>query len=369
MSDILAKLHVIEHDGIRQFLYPLYANLNRELRRQIDDGIYTLADEAGTALPTRIVLNGTARGIWFAHSLTPFADRVLHLVPTDHLVDVPDAMGAGISRDGTLATTQSRVSFKINSRGSIHSCLYDGFEHLAAPSYWTFDSKPLDHERLQWTDLDGIGVHGVGTAGPSDPAISLQTSVTACKSWILQGVEFRTRGSAVVSWHLPMNLPGDNLIVDCGLGNGVYLRSSAPNSSILIEIDSEKKSWCTWRAGFAKTADVRQAALSGESCESAFTRIDYSSTARTFDLASRVWLHAIAGQKSAALAVFIGALNWRRLTIVVEPGGYTTLTALIGNPGSHGLTGVIHFLNDIPPIAAATNPASILCVPETSWLK
>jgi hypothetical protein len=220
-----------------------------------------------------------------------------------------------------------------------------------------------------WTDIGGLGAFGDASFADAVESVTLQTWLTAFTSCVQQTLEITGTADCTACWVLPLNLPASDLIVDLGLGNGAYLRSASADQAILIELDSEKRAWCAWRAGYADAATVRDAAMSGDSCEQSFTRIDYAGVAKTDDVAGRLWLHVIGGRKSAALAIFIAGLHWRRIVIAVEPGGHTTLRVTMAPSHFHKFSAAVHFLNDIPPVASATNPASILCEPEYAWEK
>ena len=174
--------------------------------------------------------------------------------------------------------------------------------------------------------------------------------VTACKSWaVLRHVLLQPRMADEIVFQLQLAVTSHVLTSDFGVGGGTYGKLLAGNSQEI-----------SWRSDFSHPPAVGWSISTGG-------RTDYAGKVETSDefLAQR-WFHLIDRDKSLAVGITEMAKSCRETVVTLRSDGTALVKFRLGEPDSgpavFGLC--YHFLNDIPAIAAATNPQSILFPPK-----
>ncbi len=361
------KLAVTEVHGMRRYLYPLRVKIPAVYRRSV--GKLALADTNGNLIPSHVAHCDDGVQCAFALSLAPYETATLQLVRQENLsaVPIPDPLHVRPTGAG-YAVSQERVSFAIDHFGSLSSVNYDGVEHLKNSLEITLDETRFtaDHkhrpmrEQLPYTDLYAVfsqtGLHDDGFPKPVNAMTSV--GLTACKSWATVRHSLRhVPKNATLRFSLGLNVTSDIQTCDFGIGNGTYAKIHAGTIDAVIWENALIGS-----SGPVKWVIASQ--LPGGS-----TRVDYTGDIKARkDAASQFWMHWNEPTKALAVAVTEMAAGCERLMISFDASGRCDVefawTDKIADPATFGVC--YHFLNAIPPIAAATNPASILLPPKVS---
>lgn len=340
----LPRIRITEPSGLRRFLYPLTVTV--ALPEGYNPGKIALRKEDGASVPLQIAhVEGQNHRVDFAVSLSPhetieltFADGAPEIVPDP--LHVADA-------DGIVTNSQQRLRLEIGLDSLPRSVVYDGVQHLRAPVH-------IEHNGVtpaMTSSANGPGMSATiaawTTATGSSPdgiASRTHTEITACKSWVTvthEVAEMQT-GDAV-TFTLPFATTADKLVADFGTGNGTY-----------AHIPSEFGRDIVWHAEQSEAGWAWRLAVSG--------RLDYVGSLLPHELASRNWLHVIDGDKSIAIAVLSPLEGLASLETRISGNGeiVTTFRTDASARGKRNFAVCYHFLNALPPIAAATNPHSIL---------
>lgn len=355
----LARIIVKETAGIRRFLFPMMLGLDGPAYNPAPESSVAnvrVSELDGTLLPSESWPLSPGDEHWrapysayFALSLAPYEERELLLVETDEVPTIPDAMRLAYDQADGLTTRQERVSFHIGSRSGLDSVVYDQVEHLAGPLVVSLDGKALSGAPMLRTPVSrNLGL--VAEMEFDNPAPSTGYRLTACKSWVTVMQMLRNLpGGQTIVFSLPLRVVDTIPICDFGVGNGVYEKIAGDAVVWTTEFDEEP--YARWRVGTIN-AGVEKIDYQGE----------YQSTE---DFARRAWFHW--SEKSKALAVAIHRFlppRMSKLTVTLSRDGKIDIAFTLPADASGALVSVCyHFLNDIPPIAAATNPASILLPP------
>ena len=363
------KLVVEEMGGIRRFLYPMKVRLPAIYRRSI--GKLAVAEADGRLVPSHVADTPTGVQCAFALSMAPFETRELNLVLAGSapLATIPDPLMIEASEDG-LVSKQDRVSFGIARMGLLRSVVYDSTEHLAGPLSITLDGAPMA------ASGDGlpIGLQSpvsnlsaeFGVAGeytdlrPAKVSGETEIELTCCKSWIeVRHAVLNPQPNSVLRFCLPLTVTSSIQTCDFGVGNGIYGKTQAGMAERVVwETDLSQASIARYR--------VRTQLPSGE------LRTDFAGELRgPAEIDSRLWLHWNEPTKALALAITRVSSGCERIAVRLGADGVIESEFLLGrtiaNPAQFGIC--YHFLNNIPPIAAATNPASILAKPKVAIVR
>jgi len=344
MSALGGKIRVTEKHGIRRFLYPLSADIG------FPDGVdlreYKLVAKSLPSVPfyvDKIDIPGNYWSLHFAVSLAPNEVLDLELVPGEpDRVSDPIAF-APLSEAGGIKTTQQRLSVEIDENAILRSVIYDGVQHLRAPLRVSRNNAPAFTDvRTRMTSGDELG------AGASiiteNLAEILSTGVSACKSWVSVGYAPRTtRAGEQIAIQLPFAATTDNLLCDFGTGGGIYTK-----------LDRSAAGSVVWDYGFPNWSLRNNG------------RIDYAGKAVPDEFTSQAWFHVVDAGKSIAVAITSIPHNTELLTAKIDADGLITVECTIHEDSDkHSKFAVCyHFLNDVPAIAAATCPQSILLTPS-----
>lgn len=368
----LAKIIVRETAGIRRFLYPLGKGLyaDKDLRTPLPVKIeppapgtsWSVCENDGTLVPSCAVrllpealladegFSATdVLGVAFAISLAPYEERELLIVESARVSTVPDAMRLTFSESSGLTSEQERVRFHICGETGLDSVVYDGIEHLAGTLAITVDGSPIETAKT--------------TYGPNQDNLGLLTGVwlcdklnttfyefTACKSWVTvkHTTNESTAGKSFI-FSLPLRAFDEIPTCDFGVGNGVYEKITG--DAVMWTTEFGEKPYARWRVSTVNAGEER---------------IDYQGQYETAEeFAGRAWFHWI--EKTKALAVAIPGIHHYcdRITVTLARNGKIDIAFTMSRnaPAGAHFSVCYHFLNDIPAIAAATNPASILLPP------
>jgi len=347
----LGTLLVRETHGIRRFLYPLATTL--ELPHGVAPADLGLARSGGQPVPLQCTLepnrDSAAVRIDFAVSLAPY-EQVTLILGTGMdtgLIDDPISLRAA---DGYVSE-QRRVRLEFERTGSISQILYDGIRHLRGPSRITRNGEAAagtDHV----INAGPLGARLLAQCQYADGCRARTTlEISACKSWaMLTHVLNEPDPHDIVSFTLPLEASSPLITCDFGPGGGVYGKLQGPASPAV------------WQTEFSEGRVHWTLATAG--------RVDCQGTiSRPEEYRAQCWFHWIDRNKSLAVAIPGIPEDLRQMTANLGVGGDITLSFELGSTvrGPAAVTVCYHFLNDIPPVSAATSPQSILLPPVVAF--
>jgi hypothetical protein len=228
--------------------------------------------------------------------------------------------------------------------------VYDGVEHLAGPLAIGLQSEANPSPtRIYGPQNDNLGLATSVTLS-DELADSTEFAFTACKSWVTvtHRLHQMTREGTLV-FSLPLRAIDETPICDFGVGDGVYEKIAG--DAVMWTTEFGQRPFAKWRVS---TVNAGQ------------ERIDYQGEYATREeFAGRSWFHWI--ERAKALAVAIPPPlppGMERLVVTICRNGKIDIEFTQPSDATGAIVSVCyHFLNDIPAIAAATNPASILLPP------
>jgi hypothetical protein len=353
MSEVLARIRVKEEHGIRRFLYPLIAMLDCTDSELNMSGL-NLVTAAGEALPCEWTdLNeGYEWLLQFAVSLDPFGELELRLSADSARKVVPDHLTIQVN-DGTLSTQQQRLAIKVSREGMPASVVYDGLSHLRTIGTIQRNGELLvpnaDEVEAGGNSLSAMvyasGKYGDGCVGRT------RTDTTACKSWITVTHELEQPHSGdEITFTLPFAVRAELLTCDFGIGGGTFGKLQKGSAEEIV-----------WGTKFE--ADAAHWSLATEG------RTDYVGQTPLSDFRAQRWFHLIDSDKALAIAITDVPESCQEMVVSMNTTGDVVITFRLGEPADSVEFGVCyHFLNDVPAIAAATNPQSILLPPTVEVL-
>jgi hypothetical protein len=181
------------------------------------------------------------------------------------------------------------------------------------------------------------------------PALS-RLDLTACKSWVsISHVLSEPRPGDVLAFHLPFAIVSPRVTCDFGVGGGLYGK-----------LDAEGTPEIVWSTEFEPEHPVRWSLITAG-------RTDYEGEESGPDAyRSKCWFHLIDRNKSLAVAVTGIPADCAVVTASLRADGNCVIAFRLGSPitGPAQFGACYHFLYDIPPVSAATNPQSILLPPQ-----
>ncbi len=365
MSDVLAHIRVKETHGIRRFLYPLSTSVN--LPEGTDVHRVALCDEAGQSVPLQLTPEAPAHyfRLSFAVSLAPQETLELTLRADADPAVVKDPLNI-TEKDGIFHNQQERFSVDFTSAGDIANVVYDGVHHLRKPSCITLNGiqalpglvtdasfavgKPLEAEVRSWVSYP---IHSDEKVSRPPCGVEALTNVTACKSWIRVVLDFwfMYEGDEVV-FSLPLQAASSTLFYDFGVGGGIYGK--------LQQGVTETVKWETTQneEGFKWNIETQG-------------RVDYEGVVADWqDYHRQSWFHIIDTDKALAIAITDLPDACSSVTAALDYAGNIRVAFRMGycSKDDYSFGVCYHFLNDVPAIAAATNPQSILLPPTVEVL-
>lgn len=364
MTEILARIRVKETAGIRRFLYPLTAEARLG---DLPLSSLRLITRDGQPLPVQatshtICSDGSRKyRLDFAVSLMPLEVLETILTTEGQNAEVPDPLNFTPTPDGGLKNRQARFHVSLDGDSNINGVVYDGIAHLQGRSKITrngYEAKavlgysPLsDCPMAGWIDNDCEFDEEIF---PVDSVASIRTEITACKSWVAARYWLnKWRSGDEIVFTLPLTVTAPTLTCDFGAGGGIYGKLDAANAEIIwrTEFDAENGAakWTVENSG----------------------RVDYvgEAASRQAYLPQR-WFHVVDSDKALAAAITHVPDACETLTVTLKANGDVRVSFTMGEQTKGAATfGVCwHFLNDVPAVAAATNPQSILLPPTVEVL-
>jgi hypothetical protein len=379
-------ISVCETHGIRRFLYPVSLEIPASVLHQADGPGLVTAD--GRPVPLQVTPSTTNPGLYcrldFAVSLSPLEKLELKLLtsgeaphPSSPLKPpaaamsaqrfAPEAEGLGqaggrgtrpvmddplqTEEDKRFRSTQRRFSVEFDRCGTLHEAVYDSVPHLRAPVTFSRNGRPA---ALEGASAFAAGfplsarVTAVGEY-PDGCGASTHLETTAYKSWVmLTHFLSRTRPGDELVFDLPLAVSSSVVTCDFGVGGGIY-----------GSLQSETCPEMVWNNEFLHSGGVRWSITSSG-------RTDYVGEAQSAEEYLRQqWFHLVDGRKALAVAVTQIPGCCREMKVTLRANGDAAVAFRIGEAAevstAFGLC--CHFLNNIPAIAAATNPQSILLPP------
>lgn len=350
--NFLGHIRICETHGIRRFLYPL--SLEVPASRLDPAGGPGLILPDGRQIPLQVTPSTINPELYwrldFAVSLSPLEKLELRL-----FTELSGGTGMDdplqIKEEKRFRSTQRRFSVEFDRCGTLHEVVYDSVPHLRAPAAF------IRNGRL--AALEGASAFAVGLPlsarvmaegeYPDGCGAVTHLETTAYKSWVrLTHVLSRTQPGDELVFILPLTLSSSVVTCDFGVGGGIY-------GSLQVETCPK----VVWHSEFLPSGRVRWSIASGG-------RTDYVGETQTAEEYLRQqWFHQIDAHKALALAVTQIPRCCREMKVTLHADGDVAVAFKIGEaadlPAAFGLC--CHFLNNIPAIAAATNPQSILLPP------
>ena len=353
MSEILARIRVRETHGIRRFLYPLtfpdYRLSSDDHKRYRDHReSLSLCRPDGTPVPFDVIGNNLHFGV----SLAPYEEQELLLQLDGPRVMVDDALNVTVS-ENVIQSQQKRFAMTYTADGSVREIVYDGVSHLRSPTTITcngtaatgFEVSDVKSNPLSFF-VQTEGSYGHFATGTHDAFVTTKT--TACKSWIeiICGVD-GTNPSDEIVFTLPLAVTSPTLTCDFGIGGYVFGKLDSKATEIVWKTEFGDAPYAKWTVATAG-------------------RVDYVGEVESAEaFLPQRWFHLIDSDKALAVAVTILPEGCQSMTVRLTIEGNISIAFKPGgSPETVAVFGVCyHFLNDVPAIAAATNPQSILLPP------
>jgi len=355
MSEVLARFRVREMHGIRRFLYPLtaYVTLPPDAplqRLRLSDG--------GNDVPLQATHTGSLR-LDFAVSLDPFDERELTLMEGQSSASLDDPLRlTKQSHNGVLLNRQKRFQIGLHYDGMINEVIYDGTPLLRERLRITRNGElPREDGDLFYHAAPDFSTVTAWTGGsrryPDEMTCGTDTEITACKSWatVTHKIKKAQPGDEI-AFTLPLAITCPTLICDFGVGGYVFGKLD------------EKAPKIVWRTEFGDTPHARWSVATAG-------RTDYvGEVATAEEFLPQRWFHLIDSDKALAVAITQVPPDCQGMTVRLTHEGDVSVVFRLGDvitgPAEFGVC--YHFLNDVPAIAAATNPQSILLPPVVEVL-
>ena len=353
MSEILARLRVRETAGIRRFLYPLTFpgyRLSRDDYKRFREHRESLSLCRLDDVPVPFDVIGTE--LCFGVSLAPHEEQELLLRLDGPRVMVEDALNITVNED-LVHSRQKRFAMTYTTDGTVQEVIYDGVSHLRSPTTITcngtlapdFETTTINSKPLSFF-VHTEASYGRFTTGTHDAFVTTKT--TACKSWleVYCGIDGANPDDEVV-FTVPLAITSPTLTCDFGVGGYVFGKLDAKATEIVWHTEFGNTPYAKWTVATAG-------------------RIDYCGEVKTEEeFKSQRWFHLIDSDKALAVAITLVPDGCQSMTVrLTHEGDVSIAFKLGGKAETVAAFGVCyHFLNDVPAIAAATNPQSILLPP------
>ena len=348
MSEVLARIRVRETHGIRRFLYPLTAYVSLPA----DTNLQGLALSAnGQAVPVQVT-HGNGFRLDFAVSLDPYMERDLVLTSgvSEPALDDPLKLSA---ENGVLHNEQQKFSVDLPLSGGFSQVVYDGVTQFRQPLTITYnDLSAIEDDAVYYNaapDFSKITAWvGVSRRYSDGTPYSTATEITACKSWAAVTHTLKQpKPNDEIIFTLPLAITSPTFTCDFGVGGYVFGKLDAKATEIVWRTEFGDMPYAKWTVATARRVDY----------------VGEVATAEAF-LPQR-WFHVIDSDKALAVAITQLPEDCQSMTVRLTHDGDISIAFKLGDKAKLVAEfGVCyHFLNDVPAIAAATNPQSILLPP------
>lgn len=368
MSEVFARLRVRETAGIRRFLYPfmgyvrvlLVAPKLGEMKTVSEIfGGFALHNARGENIPRQIsVLNGVVSSrLDFSLSLAPYEVQDLMVISGVGLTTLPDPLQISATLDGGLKNTQERFTAAISPEGNISEVVYEGVRHLRGSSQVQRNDKTAWHSStVAMNHVNSYFLYAnLQAKSRYDDGCFAQTKaeLTACKSWVtLKHTLEQPRPHDEIVFTLPLAITSPTLTCDFGVGGYVFGKLDSKATEIVWRTEFGDAPYAKWTVATAG-------------------RVDYVGEVESAEaFLPQRWFHLIDSDKALAVAITKLPDTCREMTVRLTIEGDVSIAFKLGEtatgPAEFGVC--YHFLNDVPAIAAATNPQSILLPPTVEVL-
>ena len=266
---------------------------------------------------------------------------------------------------GFVRNTQQRFTLLLDMDALPGEVVYDGIRHLRKPGERC--RLTCNGEQATVRPMTAINASNenacVGAfvnesvSYPDGRFATTQSQITACKSWVMVTHTLeQPKPHDEVVFTLPLAITSPTLTCDFGVGGYVFgkLDDKAPE--------------IVWRTEFGDAPYARWSVATAG-------RTDYvGEVATAEEFLPQRWFHLIDSDKALAVAITRVPPDCREMTVRLTHEGDVSIAFKLGDtvadhPDEHADFGVCyHFLNDVPAIAAATNPQSILLPPVVELL-
>jgi hypothetical protein len=350
MSEV-GRIIVRETHGIRRFLYPLSTEIRLPEACQIQK--LGLVRQDGQPVPLQLTQVDDAAGqlsrLDFAISMAPLETVNLSLCTDQPEITIDDPLNIGSGE--SFRSQQRRFTIELGRHGEVLDVIYDNVRHLRAPSIVTRNGAQA---ALLSTSTSGsnlpLAAHIHATSRYADGCkAQTRSEITARKSWILLThlLEEPREGDEMV-FSLALAVTSPIVTCDFGAGGGIYGKLQAGAVDEVV-----------WRTAFFDAGPVRWSLFSAGS-------LDYrGQVARSEAYLSQRWFHWVDRDKALAVAITQVPKDCRTMSVTLRAAGDVAVSFELGGavaePAVFGIC--YHFLNDIPPLSAATSPQSILLPP------
>ena len=353
MSEVLARIRVRETAGIRRFLFPLtaYVNLPPDTHLQR----LTLSAN-GQAVPVQVTHEGGFR-LDFAVSLDPYAERDLVLTSGVSEATLDDPLELR-KHDEILHNEQQKFSINLPLSGGFSQVVYDGVTHFRQPLSITYnDLSAIEDDAVYYNaapDFSKITAWvGVSRRYSDDTPYSTVTEITACKSWAAVTHTLKQpKPNDEIIFTLPLAITSSTPTCDFGVGGYVFGKLDDKTMEIVWRTEFGDAPFAKWTVAAAR-------------------RVDYVGEVETEEaFVSQRWFHLIDSDKALAVAITQLPEGCQSMTVRLTHEGDVSVAFKLGGTvtGTQEFGVCYHFLNDVPAIAAATNPQSILLPPTVEVL-
>jgi hypothetical protein len=372
--NFLGHIRVHETSGIRRFLYPLSVEVSAStFNRSGPPGsgpAAALTAPDGSRIPLQISPGAADpeldKRLDFAVSLSPFEKLELKLF--SELPESYSKEGRGdftvreaVALDDPLNTVeeerficmQRRFLTEFDKRGILHEAVYDSVTHLRGQTSFVLNGREASLEGISACAAGfplSARVRAAGQYSDGRPAETV-LETTAFKSWIsLTHLLLRTEPDDELVFKLPLAVSSSVMTCDFGVGGGIY-------GSINTDTNPE----IIWLSKFSRSGSVNWSISSGK-------RTDYVGEVSAVEYPRQRWFHQIEGRKALAVAITRMPACCSEMKVTLNAFGDVAVAFKIGEAGNEpaAFSLCCHFLNNIPAIAAATNPQSILLPPAVS---
>jgi hypothetical protein len=273
------------------------------------------------------------------------------------LSSLADPLRTASTLEGGLQNTQEHFAVTVNPEGNISKVIYDGVHHLRGPTHILRNDKTAWHSSHTALCNDSniflySQLHAKSRYEDSGFA-QTKAALTACKSWVtITHTLEQTKPNDEIVFTLPLAITSPTLTCDFGVGGYIFGKLDEKATEIIWHTQLGDTPYARWSVATAGRTDY----------------LGEVETAEAF-LPQR-WFHLIDSDKALAVAITKLPPDCRELTVRLTREGDISIAFRLGEtvagPAEFGVC--YHFLNDVPAIAAATNPQSILLPPTVEVL-
>ena len=353
MSEVLARLRVRETHGIRRFLYPLTAYVTLPPDTHLQH--LTLSADGQPLLLQ--VTHGNGFRLDFAVFLDPYTVRDFALTSGVSEAALDDPLQLRKDNEN-LRNQQQRFSVDLPFSGGFSQVIYDGVTHFRKPLSITYNGlSSLEDDTVYYNAVPEFskvtGWLGVSRRYSDDTLYTTTTEITACKSWATVTHKIKQpKPDDEIVFTLPLAITSPTLTCDFGVGGYVFGKLDSKATEIVWRTEFGDAPYAKWTVATAG-------------------RVDYVGEVEAAEaFLPQRWFHLIDSDKALAVAITKLPDACHQMTVRLTVEGDVSIAFKLGEtmsgPAEFGVC--YHFLNDVPAIAAATNPQSILLPPTVEVL-